>query len=186
MKRFFDFILSLFALIILVVPIFLITIAVKLTSKGPALYWSNRIGMNNMPFKMPKFRSMHEGTPIVATHLLLNSSKYLTPVGNFLRKSSLDELPQLWSIIVGDMSLVGPRPALFNQFDLIELRTGKNVHRIRPGLTGLAQISGRDKLLITAKVDYDAYYAKNISIIFDIKILILTTINVVKRVGVLY
>ena len=148
MKRFFDLLLSLFALLILLIPIVLVTIAVKLTSKGPALYWSNRVGVNNTVFKMPKFRSMRTGTPAVATHLLQNPAQYLTPIGNFLRKSSLDELPQLWSIIAGDMSFVGPRPALFNQADLIALRTEQGVHLIRPGLTGWAQVNGRDELPI--------------------------------------
>ena len=129
MKRFFDLLLSLFALLILLIPIVLVTIAVKLTSKGPALYWSNRVGVNNTVFKMPKFRSMRTGTPAVATHLLQNPAQYLTPIGNFLRKSSLDELPQLWSIIAGDMSFVGPRPALFNQADLIALRTEQEIGR---------------------------------------------------------
>jgi O-antigen biosynthesis protein WbqP len=173
MKRFFDLVLSLVALLILLIPIVLVTLAVKLTSKGPALYWSDRVGVNNVLFRMPKFRSMRTGTPAVATHLLLDPSQYLTPIGNFLRKSSLDELPQLWSIIVGDMSFVGPRPALFNQADLIP-----------PGLTGWAQVNGRDELPIPVKVDYDAYYAKNMSILFDLKILFLTAMKVIKRDGV--
>lgn len=184
MKRFFDLVLSLFALLILLIPILLVTVAVKLTSKGPALYWSDRVGVNNVLFRMPKFRSMRIGTPAVATHLLLDPSKYLTPIGNFLRKSSLDELPQLWSIIAGDMSFVGPRPALFNQADLIELRTEQGVHLIRPGLTGWAQVNGRDELPIPVKVGYDAFYAKNMSVLFDIKILFLTALKVIKRDGV--
>ncbi|WP_394546131.1 sugar transferase [Pseudomonas fluorescens] len=184
MKRFFDLVLSLVALLILLIPIVLVTLAVKLTSKGPALYWSDRVGVNNVLFRMPKFRSMRTGTPAVATHLLLDPSQYLTPIGNFLRKSSLDELPQLWSIIVGDMSFVGPRPALFNQADLIELRTQQGVHLIPPGLTGWAQVNGRDELPIPVKVDYDAYYAKNMSVLFDLKILFLTAMKVIKRDGV--
>ncbi|AZF15111.1 sugar transferase [Pseudomonas sp. R3-18-08] len=184
MKRFFDLLLSLFALLILLIPIVLVTIAVKLTSKGPALYWSDRVGVNNTVFKMPKFRSMRTGTPAVATHLLQDPAKYLTPIGNFLRKSSLDELPQLWSIIAGDMSFVGPRPALFNQADLIALRTEQGVHLIRPGLTGWAQVNGRDELPIPVKVGYDAYYAKNMSLLFDLKILFLTALKVLKRDGV--
>lgn len=184
MKRFFDLVLSLFALLILLIPILLVTLAVKLTSKGPALYWSDRVGVNNVLFRMPKFRSMRIGTPAVATHLLLDPSKYLTPIGNFLRKSSLDELPQLWSIIAGEMSFVGPRPALFNQADLIELRTEQGVHLIRPGLTGWAQVNGRDELPIPVKVGYDAFYAKNMSVLFDLKILFLTALKVIKRDGV--
>lgn len=184
MKRFFDLVLSLFALLILLIPILLVTVVVKLTSKGPALYWSDRVGVNNVLFRMPKFRSMRIGTPAVATHLLLDPSKYLTPIGNFLRKSSLDELPQLWSIIAGDMSFVGPRPALFNQADLIELRTEQGVHLIRPGLTGWAQVNGRDELPIPVKVGYDAFYAKNMSVLFDLKILFLTALKVIKRDGV--
>ena len=184
MKRFFDLVLSLVALLILLIPIVLVTLAVKLTSKGPALYWSDRVGVNNVLFRMPKFRSMRTGTPAVATHLLLDPSQYLTPIGNFLRKSSLDELPQLWSIIVGDMSFVGPRPALFNQADLIELRTQQGVHLIPPGLTGWAQVNGQDELPIPVKVDYDDYYAKNMSVLFDLKILFLTAMKVIKRDGV--
>lgn len=184
MKRFFDLLLSFFALLILLIPIVLVTIAVKFTSKGPALYWSDRVGVNNAIFKMPKFRSMRIGTPAVATHLLQDPAQYLTPIGNFLRKSSLDELPQLWSIISGDMSFVGPRPALFNQADLIALRTEQGVHLIRPGLTGWAQVNGRDELPIPVKVGYDAYYAKNMSLFFDLKILFLTALKVLKRDGV--
>ncbi|WP_285421060.1 sugar transferase [Pseudomonas sp. efr-133-TYG-23] len=184
MKRFFDLLLSFFALLILLIPIVLVTIAVKFTSKGPALYWSDRVGVNNAIFKMPKFRSMRTGTPAVATHLLQDPAQYLTPIGNFLRKSSLDELPQLWSIISGDMSFVGPRPALFNQADLIALRTEQGVHLIRPGLTGWAQVNGRDELPIPVKVGYDAYYAKNMSLFFDLKILFLTALKVLKRDGV--
>ena len=184
MKRFFDLVLGLVVLLVLLIPILLVTVAVKLTSKGPALYRSDRVGVNNVLFKMPKFRSMRTGTPAVATHLLTDPSRYLTPIGNFLRKSSLDELPQLWSIIAGDMSFVGPRPALFNQADLIELRTAEGVHLIRPGLTGWAQVNGRDELPIPVKVGYDAYYAKNMNVFFDLKILFLTALKVIKRDGV--
>ncbi|MBC3199444.1 sugar transferase [Pseudomonas poae] len=184
MKRCFDFLLSIVALIILFFPIGLVTIAVKLTSKGPALYWSERVGVNNVVFKMPKFRSMRTGTPAVATHLLQDPAQYLTPIGNFLRKSSLDELPQLWSIITGNMSFVGPRPALFNQADLIALRTDQGIHLLRPGLTGWAQVNGRDELPIPVKVGYDAFYLKNMSLFFDLKILFLTFLKVLKRDGV--
>jgi len=144
MKRLFDFIVGACAGVALLLPLVLVALAVRLTSKGPALYWSDRVGRNNTIFKMPKFRSMRVGTPAVATHLLSNPDAYLTPIGSFLRKSSLDELPQLWSILVGDMSFVGPRPALFNQHDLVELRTKVGVHELVPGLTGWAQINGRD------------------------------------------
>lgn len=184
MKRLFDIVLASFALIVLFLPFLLVMLAVKLTSRGPVFYWSDRVGFNNLLFKMPKFRSMRYGTPAVATHLLLDPKQYLTPIGNFIRKSSLDELPQLWSILVGHMSFVGPRPALFNQHDLIELRTQKNVHLLRPGLTGWAQINGRDELPIPLKVGYDEYYVLNKSLIFDCKILFLTFLKVVRRDGV--
>ena len=155
-----------------------------MTSPGPALYWSDRVGRYNKIFKMPKFRSMRVGTPAVATHLLADPKVYLTPIGSFLRKSSLDELPQLWSILVGDMSFVGPRPALFNQHDLIELRTQKNVHALVPGLTGWAQVNGRDELPIPQKVALDAEYLQRQGFWFDIKILWLTFLKVVQRDGV--
>jgi len=145
MKRLFDLMLGLVAIAILLLPLLLVALAVRLTSKGRALYWSDRVGRNNKNFKMPKFRSMRLGTPALATHLLIDANEHLTPIGSFLRKSSLDELPQLWSILVGDMSIVGPRPALFNQQDLIELRTQQGVHLLTPGLTGWAQINGRDE-----------------------------------------
>ena len=161
-----------------------IAIAVRLTSEGPALYWSDRVGQNNTIFKMPKFRSMRVGTPAVATHLLDNPKTHLTPIGSFLRKSSLDELPQLWSILVGDMSFVGPRPALFNQQDLIELRTQQNVHTLVPGLTGWAQVNGRDELPIPQKVALDAEYLTRQGFWFDIKILWMTFLKVVQRDGV--
>ena len=163
-----------------------VTLMVRLTSPGPALYWSDRVGINNRIFKMPKFRSMRVGTPAVATHLLVNPKAHLTPIGSFLRRSSLDELPQLWSILVGDMSFVGPRPALFNQNDLIELRTQKNVHTLIPGLTGWAQVNGRDELPIPLKVALDIEYMQRHSFWFDIKILWLTFLRVIQRDGVLH
>ncbi len=184
MKRFFDCILGLLACAVLMLPALLVAIAVRLTSKGPALYWSDRVGRNNIIFKMPKFRSMRVGAPAVATHLLADARSHLTPVGSFLRKSSLDELPQLWSILAGDMSFVGPRPALFNQQDLIALRTEQGVHTLVPGLTGWAQVNGRDELPITQKVAFDAEYLQRQSLWFDIKILWLTFLKVVKRDGV--
>jgi len=184
MKRLFDLALGLVALAILVVPALVVALLVKVTSDGPILYWSERVGRNNNIFKMPKFRSMRIGTPAVATHLLSDPSAHLTPIGGFLRKSSLDELPQLWSILRGDMSFVGPRPALFNQDDLISLRTEKGVHLLRPGLTGWAQVNGRDELPIPVKVKYDEEYATKQSFVFDIKILVLTFVKVVGREGV--
>lgn len=184
MKRLFDLILGLMAAAVLLVPLVVVAVLVRLTSPGPALYWSDRVGRHNKIFKMPKFRSMRVGTPAVATHLLANPMAHLTPIGSFLRKSSLDELPQLWSILVGDMSFVGPRPALFNQQDLIELRTQKNVHTLVPGLTGWAQVNGRDELPIPRKVALDAEYLQKQGFWFDIKILWLTFLKVVKRDGV--
>jgi len=184
MKRFFDLLLALSATSTLLIPIIITAILVKLTSKGSALYWSDRVGKDNQLFKMPKFRSMKVDTPAVATHLLEDPRSVLTPVGNFLRKSSLDELPQLWSIIIGDMSFVGPRPALFNQDDLIALRTEKGVHDLVPGLTGWAQINGRDELPIPQKVALDVEYVQKQSLWFDIKILWLTFLKVLRRDGV--
>jgi O-antigen biosynthesis protein WbqP len=166
------------------VPVALVALAVRLTSIGPALYWSDRVGRNNVIFKMPKFRSMRVGTPAVATHLLGNPQAHLTPIGSFLRKSSLDELPQLWSILMGDMSFVGPRPALFNQQDLIALRTEQGVHRLLPGLTGWAQVNGRDELPIPDKVKLDAAYLERQSLVFDIRILWMTFVKVIQRDGV--
>jgi len=157
---------------------------IKLTSDGPALYWSDRIGKNNTLFKMPKFRTMRTDTPAVATHLLSDPASFLTPIGKFLRKSSLDELPQLLSILRGDMSFVGPRPALFNQDDLVALRTGKGIHLLTPGLTGWAQIHGRDELPIPVKVEFDEYYLKHRSFLLDLKILFMTFIKVLRREGV--
>ena len=184
MKRVFDILLGCLAALTLLLPVLLVAIAVRLTSKGPALYWSDRVGRNNMIFKMPKFRSMRVGTPAVATHLLDNPRAYLTPIGSFLRKSSLDELPQLWSILAGDMSFVGPRPALFNQQDLIALRTEHGVHTLVPGLTGWAQVNGRDELPIPEKVKLDVAYLQRQSMWFDVRILWLTFIKVLKRDGV--
>jgi O-antigen biosynthesis protein WbqP len=184
MKRLFDLCVSVSAILILSIPIALVAIIVKLTSKGPVLYWSNRVGKENVIFQMPKFRTMQVGTPAVATHLLANPSSFLTPVGGFLRKSSLDELPQLWNIIKGDMSLVGPRPALFNQGDLIALRTEYGVHKLLPGLTGWAQINGRDELPIPEKVKLDVEYLQKQSFMFDFVILWRTFIKVLARDGV--
>jgi O-antigen biosynthesis protein WbqP len=184
MKRMFDLLLCLLAGMVLLLPLVLVAIAVRLTSKGPALYWSDRVGRNNVIFKMPKFRSMRLGTPAVATHLLGNPAAHLTPIGSFLRKSSLDELPQLWSILVGDMSFVGPRPALFNQHDLMALRTEKGVHILVPGLTGWAQVNGRDELPIPQKVQLDVVYLQRQSLWFDIRILWLTFVKVLRRDGV--
>ena len=184
MKRFFDLIFALFLIIAFALPILIVTIAVRLTSAGPILYWSDRIGTRNIIFKMPKFRTMQVGTPLVATHLLSDSGRYLTPVGSFLRKSSLDELPQLWSILVGDMSFVGPRPALFNQDDLIALRKQYGIDNLVPGLTGLAQVNGRDELSIPVKVRYEVEYLKKQCFWLDMKILGLTVLKVVGRSGV--
>ena len=184
MKRIVDLILVLCALLAFLVLILVIAILVRLTSKGPALYWSDRIGINNTIFKMPKFRTMKVGTPAVATHLLNNPDTYLTPIGSFLRRSSLDELPQLWSILVGDMSFVGPRPALFNQEDLIALRTQHGVHELVPGLTGWAQVNGRDELPIADKVKLDVEYLNRRSFAFDIWILWLTFLKVLRKEGV--
>ena len=184
MKRVFDICLGCLAALILFVPVLLVAMGVRLTSKGPALYWSDRVGRNNVIFKMPKFRSMRVGTPAVATHLLADTRSHLTPIGSFLRKSSLDELPQLWSILAGDMSFVGPRPALFNQQDLIALRTEQGVHTLVPGLTGWAQVNGRDELPIPDKVKLDVAYLQRQSLLFDIRILWLTFVKVLKRDGV--
>ncbi len=181
MKRLFDLLLAFLAGLLLLLPLILVALCVKATSKGPVLYWSDRVGRHNALFKMPKFRSMRIDTPAVATHLLPNPDSYLTPIGSFIRKSSLDELPQLWSILAGDMSFVGPRPALFNQQDLIELRTQAGVHTLVPGLTGWAQINGRDELPIPQKVALDAAYLQTQSFAFDIKIIVLTALKVLKR-----
>lgn len=183
-KRSLDLILSLALLILLFIPLLIIGIAVKLTSKGPVFYISDRVGKKNILFKMYKFRTMKIDTPPVATHLITDPENYLTPIGNLLRKTSLDELPQLLNILKGDMSFVGPRPALFNQYDLIELRTGKGVHELVPGLTGWAQINGRDELPISAKVEFDDYYKSNQSFLFDLQILFLTLMKVFMKEGV--
>jgi O-antigen biosynthesis protein WbqP len=184
MKRLFDLLLCLCAAVVLALPILVIAILVGLTSKGPALYWSDRVGKGNAIFRMPKFRSMRTDTPAVATHLLPDPNAWLTPIGAFLRKSSLDELPQLWSILKGDMSFVGPRPALFNQDDLVALRTAAGVHELVPGLTGWAQVNGRDELPIPAKVALDAEYLRRRSFLFDCRILWLTALKVICRDGV--
>ena len=184
MKRIIDLLLAVAAAVVLAVPVVLVAIFVCLTSPGPALYWSDRVGRHNKIFKMPKFRSMRVGTPAVATHLLADPTAYLTPIGSFLRKSSLDELPQLWSILAGDMSFVGPRPALFNQHDLVEMRTSLGVHELVPGLTGWAQINGRDELPISDKLKLDVEYLQQQSLWLDIRILCLTFVKVMRRDGI--
>ncbi len=181
MKRLIDLAFALVIGSLILIPVILLTILVRATSKGPALYWSDRVGRHNVIFKMPKFRSMRVDTPAVATHLLPNPDSFLTPIGSFLRKSSLDELPQLWSILKGDMSFVGPRPALFNQHDLVALRTQAGVHALIPGLTGWAQINGRDELPIPQKVALDIEYLQKKSLIFDLKIILLTGLKVIRR-----
>jgi len=186
LKRIFDLALAGFLLCFLSVPIFVVGLMVKVTSKGPVLYWSDRVGNNNVIFKMPKFRSMRIDTPAVATHLMKNPDAYLTQIGSFLRKFSLDELPQLWSILKGDISFVGPRPALYNQDDLVGLRTGKGIHKLIPGITGWAQVNGRDELPIPVKVEFDEYYLKNKSFALDFKILWMTVVKVVRREGVMH
>ncbi|HEY8272544.1 MAG TPA: sugar transferase [Pseudobdellovibrionaceae bacterium] len=183
-KRFFDTILALSLLGIFLAPLLIISLVVKWTSPGPVLHWSKRVGKDNKLFLMPKFRSMKINTPQVATHLLTNAQDHLTPVGSFIRKTSLDELPQLWSVLVGDMSFVGPRPALFNQDDLIKLRTERGVSGLRPGITGWAQINGRDELPIPIKVEFDHYYFKNASLLLDLKIIFRTAYKVFNGEGV--
>jgi len=184
MKRTFDFVVAIFLIVLFLPIILLFAIAVRITSPGPVLYWSDRVGRHNVIFSMPKFRSMRINTPALPTHLLNNPEQWLTPIGSFLRKSSIDELPQLWSILKGDMSFVGPRPALFNQDDLIALRTEKGVHELMPGLTGWAQINGRDELPIPQKVELDAEYMEKQSFFFDLKILWMTAMKVLARDGV--
>lgn len=184
MKRLFDLLLALVLLTLLILPILVVAAAVKLTSAGSTLYWSDRVGRHNKLFKMPKFRTMRLDTPAMATHLLPNPRQYLTPIGLLLRKSSLDELPQLWSILKGDMSFVGPRPALFNQYDLIELRTQYGIEKLTPGLTGWAQVNGRDELPISEKVKFDVAYMHNQSFWMDLKIICLTFLKVICRDGV--
>ena len=186
MKRLFDLSFSIMLLLFLIVPMLLITIAIRLTSKGPALYWSERVGRNNKIFKMPKFRSMQITTPDIATHLLDNPNSYLSPIGLFLRTTSLDELPQLFSVINGDMSFVGPRPALFNQDDLIALRNKKGIEKLLPGITGWAQVNGRDQISIVDKVNLDVEYMSRQSFWFDIKILLMTLIKVIKNVDIMH
>ena len=186
MKRIFDLALALGAGILLALPIFMVMLAVRMTSPGPALYWSDRVGRHNCLFNMPKFRTMRTNTPAVATHLLQDPNQWLTPIGSFLRKSSLDELPQLWSILKGDMSFVGPRPALYNQDDLIELRTQAGVHQLQPGLTGWAQINGRDELPIPVKVKFDIEYMQRKSFLFDLYVLWMTFLKVIHRDGVIH
>jgi O-antigen biosynthesis protein WbqP len=183
-KRLFDTGLALVLLLVFLVPLLIVALAVKWTSPGPVLHWSKRVGKDNKFFLMPKFRSMKINTPQLATHLLTNAQDHLTPIGNFIRKTSLDELPQLWSVLVGDMSFVGPRPALFNQEDLIKLRTELGVSRLRPGITGWAQVNGRDELPIPVKVEFDNYYLKNSSMALDLKIIFLTAYKVFNAEGV--
>lgn len=184
LKRCFDLVLAVIAVLLVAVPSLVLCLLIRLTSPGPILYWSDRVGKNNCIFKMPKFRSMRVGTPAVATHLLNDPNRYLTPIGSFLRTSSLDELPQLWSILKGDMSFVGPRPALFNQDDLIALRTAQGVHTLVPGVTGWAQINGRDELPIPEKVKLDVEYLHRRSFWFDLHILWQTFVKVLHRDGV--
>jgi O-antigen biosynthesis protein WbqP len=184
MKRFLDVVLAVVALVPLALPGLLVALAVKLTSPGPVLHWSARVGRNNALFRMPKFRSMRIDTPQVATHLLERPEQWLTPIGSFLRRTSLDELPQLWNILSGEMSFVGPRPALFNQDDLVALRTERGVHTLVPGLTGWAQVNGRDELPIPAKVELDAYYLQHRSLLFDLRIMALTAWKVLGGHGV--
>lgn len=183
-KRLFDIVVSMAAFSVFIVPMLLLAAVVKLTSRGPVLYWSDRVGRNNVLFRMPKFRSMRVDTPAVATHLLSDPESVLTPVGKLLRKTSLDELPQLWSILKGDMSIVGPRPALFNQDDLIALRTEKGVHVLVPGLTGPAQVNGRDELPIPVKVGYDELYLRERSFRYDLRLIAETVMKVLARDGV--
>jgi len=184
MKRIFDLILALVLILLLGIPMLVIALWIRLTSKGPALFWTDRVGVNNVIFKMAKFRTMKLETPQVATHLMTNPEAYLISGGALLRKTSLDELPQLLNVLKGDMSFVGPRPALFNQEDLIALRTEKGVHRLVPGITGWAQINGRDELPIPVKVEFDAYYLKNKNPFLDLKILFLTVFKVLGKEGV--
>lgn len=184
MKRLFDLVMSIVITALFALPIMIVALAVRLTSPGPALYWSDRVGCHNRIFKMPKFRSMRIDTPAVATHLLRNPEQWLTPIGSFLRKSSLDELPQLWSIFKGDMSFVGPRPALYNQEDLIALRTEGGVHVLVPGLTGWAQVNGRDELALEKKVALDVDYLQQRTFLLDLKILWMTVLKVIVKDGV--
>jgi O-antigen biosynthesis protein WbqP len=184
MKRSFDFIFSAFAFVILMFPALIVAIMILVTSKGYPLYWSKRVGLDNKLFNMPKFRSMRPHTPALATHIMSqqsNPNQYLIPIGGFIRKTSLDEIPQIWSVLKGDMSIVGPRPALFNQDDLVKMRTDSGVHKLKPGITGWAQVNGRDEIPITQKVALDVYYLKHQSLRFDIYIVLLTILKVIKR-----
>ncbi|MDP8265400.1 MAG: sugar transferase [Candidatus Aceula meridiana] len=183
-KRIFDFILALFLIVFLSIPLLVIALWIKLSSKGPAIFWTDRIGIDNTIFKMTKFRTMQINTPQVATHLMKNPKDYLIPGGDFLRKYSLDELPQLFNVLKGEMSFVGPRPALFNQDDLKALRTEKDIHVLVPGITGWAQVNGRDDLPIPVKVSFDEYYLKHRCFLFDLRILFLTVFGVLKKKGV--
>lgn len=183
-KRIFDILLASAAAIVLLPLILIVFLLVKITSRGPALYWSKRVGVNNKLFNMPKFRSMRVDTPALATHIMNqqeNSDQYLTPIGSFIRKSSLDEIPQLWSVLTGDMSMVGPRPALFNQDDLMQLRVDAGVHLLRPGITGWAQVNGRDEIPIPQKVGFDVHYLKHHTMILDCYIIFLTVMKVLRR-----
>jgi O-antigen biosynthesis protein WbqP len=186
MKRVLDLLLAVIASVIFFIPLCLLAVLVKVTSKGPVFYWSDRVGRGNRIFSMPKLRTMRVDTPVVATHLLTDPEKFLTPVGGFLRKSSLDEIPQLWCIVRGDMSVVGPRPALFNQQNLIDMRTDQGVHMIRPGLTGWAQINGRDELPLPEKVKLDSDYLRRQSLGFDLKVIMLTALKVLRRDGIVH
>ncbi len=179
MKRMLDILVTLVALVVFAIPMVLVALAVRLSSQGPILYWSDRVGRNNVVFAMPKFRTMRVDTPVLPTHLLADAASFLTPIGSFLRKSSLDELPQLWCILIGNMSLVGPRPALHNQHDLLDARTAAGVHALVPGLTGWAQVNGRDEVPLEVKVAYDVEYLQRRSLLLDIKILLLTFWKVV-------
>lgn len=183
-KRISDLFLTFFAIAIFLIPMLLVALLVRLTSDGPIIFWSDRVGRNNQLFKMPKFRTMMVNTPNVATHLLSSAGQYLTPIGGFLRKSSLDELPQLWSVLVGDMSFVGPRPALYNQYDLIEMRVKAGVDRLLPGITGWAQVNGRDELSLQEKVYLDRQYLERQSFLFDQYVLLLTILKVFRREGI--
>jgi O-antigen biosynthesis protein WbqP len=184
MKHFFDKVLALLFLVVLSAPILIISIAIYTTSRGGVFHYSNRVGKDNILFKMPKFRSMLIHTPVKASHLLNNPNSYLSPIGSFLRRTSLDELPQLFSVLKGDMSIIGPRPALFNQNDLIALRTEKSVDKVLPGITGWAQVNGRDELSIVDKVALDIEYLNRQSFWFDMKILWMTFLRVAKRDGI--
>jgi len=184
MKRIFDLILALVLIVLLSMPMLVIAALIKLMSMGPAIFWTDRVGVNNGIFKMAKFRTMRIDTPQLATHLMKNPEIYLTPIGAFLRRYSLDEIPQLFNILKGNMSFVGPRPALFNQDDLVELRTKKNIHTLTPGVTGWAQVNGRDDLPIPVKVSFDEYYLNHCSFAFDLYIILLTALKVIRKEGV--